>query len=155
MGTALSFANDRLDEARKSLQEEKDKAVEWVTDKVAMEEDLRQRKSHAAELESQVERLTTGYETAAKALESLQPKLDELEKEKKNAEKLLTEAQEENARIELLLEISEQKYEQTEKAYKIAMEKRSVTPRAVSARRFYGFRGHGPRRLENQTIASK
>ena len=52
---------------------------------------------------------------------------------RKEAEVLLKEAQDENARIEQLLAISEQKYEQTEKAYKIAMEKKTVTPRAVSA----------------------
>ena len=132
LGTALSFANDRLDEARRSLQEERNKAVEWVTNKVALEEDLRQRQSYAAELQSQVDRLTTGYETATKSLEAMQPKLDELEKEKKNAEKMLKEAQEENVRTEQLLAISEQKYEQIEKAYKIAMEKKTVTPRTVS-----------------------
>ena len=54
-------------------------------------------------------------------------------KEKKDAEKMLKEAQEENVRTEQLLAISEQKYEQTEKAYKIVMEKKTVTPRTVSA----------------------
>ena len=80
LGTALSFANDRLDEARNDLLEEKNKAVEWVTNKVALEEDLRQRQSYAAELERQVERLTTGYETATTSLENMQQKLDEIEK---------------------------------------------------------------------------
>ena len=133
LGTALSFANEKLEEAPKSLQEEKSKAVEWVTTKIALEEDLRQRQSYADELQSQVERLTTGYETATKSLGDVQTKLDELEREKKEAEVLLKEAQDENARTEQLLAISEQKYEQTEKAYKIAMEKKTVTPRAVSA----------------------
>ena len=101
-----------------------------MTTKIALEEDLRQRQSYAAELQGQVERLTTGYETATMSLEDVQTKLDELERDKKEAEELLKEAQEENARTEQLLAISEQKYEQTEKAYKIAMEKKTVTPRA-------------------------
>ena len=66
LGTALSFANERLEEARQSLQDEKSKAVEWVTMKIALEEDLRQRQSFPSELQGQVERLTTGYETSDK-----------------------------------------------------------------------------------------
>ena len=152
LGTALTFANEKLEEARQSLQDEKSKAVEWVTTKIALEEDLRQRQSFASELQGQVERLTTGYETATKSLDDVKTKLDALEREKKEAEAQLKEAQDENARTEQLLAISEQKYEQTEKAYKIAMEKKTVTPRAVSARlaqQDLGSQTQTPQRLDS------